>query len=67
MTDAAFDENLHDELLALELEYLRRFDRQPPVLDAADAEARVLWLRIALDSGDPEFGLHDDAPTEPCP
>lgn len=67
MIDTVFAQDMHSELLALELQYVMRFDRQPPVLDAADDEARVLWLRIALDSGDPEFGLNDDAPTEPRP
>lgn len=66
MTDAVFRQDIHNELLALELEYVRRFDRQPPVL-GVDDETMVLWLRHALDSGDPEFGLYDDTPTQPCP
>jgi len=67
MFETLIAEDVHAELLALELQYVMRFDRQPPVLDAADDEAMVLWLRIALDAGDPEFGLYDDAPTEPRP
>jgi hypothetical protein len=65
--DTVFSRQVRDELLALELAYVMRYDRQPPVFDGIDDAAMVLWLRMSLDSGDPEFGLHDDAPTEPHP
>ena len=58
---------LRDELLALELAYVSRFDRHPPVFVPVAYEAMVLWLQLAIDNGDPEFGLHDDTPTEPRP
>lgn len=67
MMDTVFRTQVRDTLLVLELEYVSRFDRQPPVFNAIDDEAMVLWLRLALDHDDPEFGLHDDAPTEPRP
>lgn len=67
MTDSVFRHTVRDQLIALELEYLIRFHRQPPVFEGADDEAMVLWLRLAIHHGDPEFGLHDDPPTAPCP